>query len=280
MIVCADDFGRDPAINEAIEIAHRDGVLTCASLMIAAPAAADAIARARRLPNLRVGLHLTLVDGVPALPPTDLDGLVRRDGRFDDNLWRAGLRWSLLPGMRRHLADEIEAQFAGFRAAGLALDHVNAHKHIHVHPKVARLIVEIGRHYGVREVRLPREPGAVLRRAFPGERHRVPMFPPAVAALRRRLRHAGLASNDHLFGMAWSGAMTEARLLGLLPHLPPGTSEIYCHPATRESGDLLAMTPGYRPTEELRALISPQVRWRIGELGIGLIGYADLPPAR
>src|SRR5215207_1757883 len=95
LIVCADDFGRDVAVNEAVEIAHRDGVLSTASLMVAAPAAADAVERARRLPGLGVGLHLVLVDGVPVLP---LGGLVRRDGRFDDNQLRAGLRYFFAPG--------------------------------------------------------------------------------------------------------------------------------------------------------------------------------------
>ncbi|HTV87385.1 MAG TPA: hopanoid biosynthesis-associated protein HpnK [Stellaceae bacterium] len=280
LIVCADDFGRDLAINEAVEIAHRGGILSTASLMVAAPAAADAVTRARRLPQLRVGLHLLLVDGVPLLPPATLTPLLRRDGRFDDNQLRAGLRWFFLPGMRRRLAAEIEAQFAAFKATGLVLDHVNAHKHMHVHPTVARLIVEIGRPYGLRAVRLPNEPAAVLRRAFPGERHRVPSFRPAVAALRRRLRREGLASNDHAFGMAWSGVMTEERLLGLLPHLPPGVSEVYFHPATRESRDLATAMPGYRHVDELGALLSARVRGRIAELGISLVGYGDLAPPR
>jgi chitin disaccharide deacetylase len=276
LIVCADDFGRDEAINEAVEAAHRDGILSSASLMVAAPAATDAVARARRLPGLKVGLHLVLIDGAPLLPPAELGGLLGRDGHFEENQIRAGLRWFFTPGMRRRLAAEIAAQFAAFRATRLTLDHVNAHQHMHVHPTVARLIVEIGRDYGMRTVRLPSEPVAVLRCAFPGERHRVPIFRPAVAALRCRLRRAGLASNDYAFGIAWSGAMIEERLLGLLPHLPPGVSEIYCHPATRQTRALAAAMPGYRPVEELRALLSRRVRRRITELGISLVGYGDL----
>jgi chitin disaccharide deacetylase len=280
LIVCADDFGRDKAVNEAVEIAHRDGILTCASLMVGAPAAADAVARARRLPGLRVGLHLLLVDGAPLLPPAEVAPLLRPDGRFDDNQLRAGLRWFLLPGMRPRLAAEIETQFAAFAATGLALDHVNSHKHMHTHPTLARLIVEIGRRYGMRAMRLPYEPARVLRSAFPAERHRIPTFRPAVAALRRRLRRAGLARNDYVFGLAWSGRMTEERLLGLLPHLPAGTSEIYCHPATRLSRDLIAAMPGYRHVDELGALLSARVRARLGELRISLVGYRDLATSR
>jgi hopanoid biosynthesis associated protein HpnK len=279
LIVTADDFGRDVAINEAVEAAHRDGILSCASLMVGAPEAADAVARARLLPGLRVGLHLVLIDGRAVLPPGEIRGLVGPDGRFDDNQIRAGLRYFFAPGMRRCLAAEIRAQFEVFRATGLALDHVNAHQHLHLHPTLARLIVEIGRSYGMRAVRLPAEPVAALRRAFPEERHRAPAWRPVVAALRRRLRRAGLASNDQVFGIAWSGAMVEERVLGLLPHLPPGVSEIYFHPATRQTPGLAAAMPGYRHTEELSALLSPAVRQRIAELGIALIGYGDLASA-
>ncbi len=279
LIVTADDFGRDVAINEAVEAASRDGILSCASLMISAPEAVDAVARAHRLPGLRVGLHLVLTDGRPVLPPGEVRGLVGRDGRFDDNQIAAGLRYFFVPGVRRELAAEIRAQFEAFRATGLALDHVNAHQHMHLHPTVARLIVEIGWSYGMRAVRLPAEPTAVLRRAFPGEPHRAPAYGPVVAALRRRLRRAGLASNDQVFGIAWSGALVEERLLGLLPHLPPGVSEVYCHPATRQTPALGAAMPEYRNTEELAALLSPIVRQRIAELGISLIGYEDLADA-
>lgn len=280
LIVCADDFGGDLAVNEAVEAAHRDGILTCASLIVAGPAAADAVRRARRLPRLRVGLHLMLVEGDPVLAPEELGPLLRHDGRFDRNQVRAGLRYFFRPGMRRRLEAEIEAQFAAFRATGLALDHVNAHKHMHVHPTIARLILEIGRTYGIRAVRLPAEPVAILRRAIPGERHRVPTFPPAVFALRRRLSRAGLVTNDHTFGMAWSGNMVEERVLALLPHLPAGITEMYFHPATRETRALVAAMPTYRFVDELRTLLSAGVRRRIVELGISLAAYGDLMPAR
>jgi hopanoid biosynthesis associated protein HpnK len=279
LIVTADDFGRDVAINEAVEAAHCDGILSSASLMVAAPAATDAVERARRLPGLRVGLHLVLIDGRPVLPPGEIRGLVDAGGRFGDNQIRAGLRYFFTPGVRRQLAAEIRAQFEAFRATGLALDHVNAHQHLHLHPTVARLVVEIGDAYGLRAVRLPNEPTAALRHAFPGERYRAPAYRPVIGALRRRLRRAGLATKDQVFGIAWSGAMVEERVLRLLPHLPSGASEIYFHPATRQTAALAAAMPGYRHTEELGALLSPAVRQRIAELGINLVGYGDLAPS-
>jgi hopanoid biosynthesis associated protein HpnK len=243
--------------------------------MVGAPAAADAVDRARRLPDLRVGLHLVLVDGHPTLPCAEIPGLVRRDGRFDPNMGRAGLRFFALPQVRRQLAIEIRAQFEAFHATGLLLDHVNTHKHMHVHPTVARAIIEIGRDYDMMAVRLPFEPIEPLHAAFPNEHYSAPLYRPWIEWLRRRLQNAGLFVNDSLFGLAWTGGMVEGRLLRLLPHLPQGVSEIYFHPATVRSAVLSATMPGYCHDEELAALLSPAAKSLVANLGIRLGGYSD-----
>jgi chitin disaccharide deacetylase len=244
--------------------------------MVGGAAAADAVARAHRLPALRVGLHLNLTDGHPVLPEMEIPQLIREKGEFDRNMARAGFRFFAFPGVRRQLASEIRAQFAAFHATGLRIDHVNAHKHMHLHPSVAKLIIEIGRNYGIKAVRVPSEPVAVLRRAFPDERWRTPLYRPWVDALRRRLRRSGLRTNDHFFGLAWSGEMVEKRILGLMPHLPDGVSEIYFHPAAERTPPLVAAMPSYRHLEELAALVSPLLRSRIADAGIRLVSYSDL----
>jgi hopanoid biosynthesis associated protein HpnK len=255
LIVCADDFGLDDAVNAAVEAASRDGILTCASLMVGAPAAADAVARARRLPRLKVGLHLVLVDGRPVLPPAAVPALVRAGGAFDDDMLRAGVRFFFSIAARRQLAAEIRAQFAAFAATGLTLDHANAHKHMHLHPTVGRMMVGIGREFGLPAIRIPAEPPAVL--AACGTR--VGLGGRALyhwtGLLRRQARAAGLATNDHCFGLAWSGHMTTERLSRLLAVLPDGTSEIYFHPATARDAKLRLLMPDYEHEAELAALL-------------------------
>ena len=275
LIVTADDFGRDIAINEAVEAAFRDGILACASLMVGAPAAADAVERARRLPGLRVGLHLVLIDGRPVLPPEEIPGLVGADGRFEDNQIRAGLRYFFQPGVRRQLAAEIGAQFEAFRATGLALDHVNAHKHFHLHPTIAALVIAIGARYGLRGLRVPIEPAGVLAEIEPSAARRWPVDPAAIwaALLGRRARRAGLRSPDAVFGLAWSGAMTEPRFCGLLHHLSEGCTEIYMHPATCDRFE--GHAPGYRYADELAALTAPDAVAAARRPGIVLGGYCD-----
>ena len=276
LIICADDFGLDPAVNAAVEEAHQNGILSTASLMVGAPAADDAAARARRLPGLRVGLHLVVVDGRRVSSPDRVAGLVGADGEFDRNMARAGVRFFFLPAIRHQLAQEIRAQFEAFRATGLELDHVNVHKHMHLHPTVARLILEIGRDYGMRAMRVPAEPISALRRAYPQERAPLPLLRPWTAQLRNRLRRDGIVVNDHVFGLAWSGNMVEERVLRLLPYLPDGVSEAYFHPAIERSPALVKAMPGYRHASELAALTSPAVKARIAALGITLTRWADL----
>ena len=126
-----------------------DGILTAASLMVSGAAAADAVRRARAMPSLRVGLHLVLVEGKPVLPAAAVPDLVDASGNFRTDMARAGAAMFFLPKVRRQLEAEIEAQFAAFDATGLTLDHVNAHKHFHLHPTIAALIVKLGKTHGV-----------------------------------------------------------------------------------------------------------------------------------
>lgn len=281
VIVCADDFGLTTEVNQAVEAACRDGVLTCASLMVGEAAAADAVSVANRLPRLGVGLHVVLVDGSPVLPPDRIPDLVGPDGRFSNDQLAAGFKFFFKPGVRAQLAAEITAQFEAFKATGLPLDHVNAHRHMHLHPTIAKLIIEIGRRYGMRAMRVPAEPPHPLAQAEPAKSDfgaRAMYWWSFV--LRRQIRRAGLACNDHLFGLAWTGQLTEARLASLIPHLPPGISEIYSHPATTRDATLTRLMPDYRHDAELAALLSKLVGQLVAKSGIELTTYAALTAAR
>src|SRR5262249_4903018 len=158
--------------------------------------------------------------------------------------------------VRHQVRAEIEAQFEAFRASGLALDHVNAHKHFHLHPMIAAEIMAVGARYGMRGLRVPREPASVLAAIEP-QAARVPAWvtAPWTRRLDRGAGRAGLTPPDAVFGLAWSGAMKKARLLGPLQHLRGGRREIYLHPATAD--DFAGHAPGYRYADELAALIAP-----------------------
>ncbi|MDN3568938.1 hopanoid biosynthesis-associated protein HpnK [Paeniroseomonas aquatica] len=265
VIVNADDLGLAPEVNAAIEQAHRDGVLTAASLMVGEAAAAGGVAVARRNPGLAVGLHLTLTDGTPTLPPERIPALVRADGRFRDDMPGLGLTLAVSAAARAQLRAEVAAQLAAFRATGLACDHLNAHKHFHLHPVIAAVAFRAAAAAGVRAVRIPWEPPSLV----PGAGR---ALWPLAAVLRRLAARHGLRAPDRVVGLAWTGHVTAGRLAALLPRLPAGVTEVYLHPAT--AGGFPGAAPGYDYPGELAALLDPRVRAACAGIATG--GYAAM----
>jgi hopanoid biosynthesis associated protein HpnK len=272
LIITADDFGAALPINEAVEEAHRRGVLSAASLMVGAPAVTDAVERARRLPSLGVGLHLTLVDGSPVLSPRLIPDLIGLNGRFSMDPVRFGLALFFSAEMRRQAEAEIEAQFERFRLTRLPLDHINGHQHFHMHPVVAGTIARIAPGFGSPPVRIPLEP---FRHSWQATVDR-PLrrlvtwlfYTLQTRAMRRQLRAAGLPLNDYVFGVNDSGAMVERRLLQFLERLPEGVTELYCHPATRRWEGPDNLPAHYRPEQEFAALVSANVRAKLAAIGV------------
>jgi chitin disaccharide deacetylase len=277
LIVTSDDFGVAPAVNDAVEQAHVEGILTCASLMVAGDAAADAIARAKRLPLLGVGLHLVLVEGRPMLPVDQVPDLVDATGHFRTNMALAGVNFFFRPSVRRQLAAEIEAQFAAFAATGLPLDHVNAHKHFHLHPTIAGLILSIGQRYGLTAARAPIEPQDIIAAIEPAPQTLAGRIAaPYAKGVARRFRTAGVMVPDRVLGLAWSGHMTTERVHALIAALPLGVTELYTHPATADAYP--GSAPGYAYRAELAALLDPRVKALVAERGIRLGRFADVTP--
>ena len=272
LIITADDFGAAFAVNEAVEMAHRKGVLSAASLMVTGDAFDDAVARAKAMPSLGVGLHLVLVEGRPCLPPEQVPDLVDSQGRFRANMALAGITIFAKPAARRQLFAEVAAQFAIFAETGLPLDHVNTHKHFHLHPTISSAILASGRRYGMKAIRAPIEPRGVLARIEAGA-GRFDIAQPWARLVSRRMHKAGMLVPDQVFGLAWSGALDAQRLRGLIANLPAGLSEIYCHPATDDRYP--GHAPGYAYRAELAALMDGQAADMIAQAGIKRGRFAD-----
>jgi chitin disaccharide deacetylase len=266
LIVTADDFGASLAVNEAVEDAHRRGILSAASLMVAGDAAEDAVARARRLPRLGVGLHLVLVDGRPVSPAAALSELVGEDGRFPNDPLRIGLKLAFRHAARRQAEHEVRAQLAAFRATGLALDHVNAHHHLHFHPAVREMLLRLAAEFGIRAMRVPREPALLtwrIARDRGGARLANKLMLGALSArLAARLDRAGVAHNDWQLGLSDTGALDAARLRKFLAALPDGVTELYLHPSLEDG------------RAEYQALIDPEVVALLKDRGIAPVAFA------
>jgi chitin disaccharide deacetylase len=284
LIVTVDDFGLSLPVNEAVERGHREGIVTAASLMVAEPAAADAVARARANAALAVGLHVVAVAGRPVLPPERIPDLVGSDGMLSNHLARAGVRYFFGRRAQRQLEAEIRAQFEAFAATGLALDHVNAQCHYHLHPTVLRLILKVARDYGNPPMRIPDEPFGPSWRAthenYRGRLAHALLLGPFVRMVKGRLRARGVAHNDHVFGYNDTGRMTEERVLGFLRNLPDGATEMYFHAATRRWDGIADDLRAYRLEDELAALVSPRVADAVRSGGAELTSFRGLGDAR
>ncbi|PPR56177.1 MAG: Chitooligosaccharide deacetylase [Alphaproteobacteria bacterium MarineAlpha4_Bin2] len=219
-----------------------------------------------------------MVCGWPVLPAREIPDLVDAAGMLDTNLIRAGLRYFFLPKVRRQLAKEIRAQFEAFHESGFALDHVNAHNHMQIHPTVLSLILEIGIDYGMRAMRVPDEPIALPGASTLSFSRRMARLIPWIwlRLMRSRLRRAGLNTNDYVYGIRDSGALVRERMLALLAELPDGVTEIFLHPARGDWDGVEEAARHYRFEEEFQALIDGDVRAAAEASGAKLTAFSGL----
>ena len=268
LIVNADDFGRSRSVNEAVVRAHREGILTTASLMVNEPGFDEAVKLAKENPRLGAGLHLTLLLGHPALPPEKIPGLVNARGEFSNSPAGAGMNYFFKRGLRGQLRAEIHAQFEKFHATGLPLDHVNGHLHLHLHPVIFNILMEDAEKLGIRHLRLTRDCFSRSRKISRGHFF-YKIFHAAIFAMlsgraRKTLGQKNIRHTQITFGLLQNARVDEDYILKLLPELPPGDSELYSHPSLDEF------------KHEFDALVSPRVKEQINQLGIELIRYQDL----
>jgi hopanoid biosynthesis associated protein HpnK len=257
VIFIADDFGRSSGINRAVLRAHRDGVLTSASLMVTGDAAGEAVALARDAPDLAVGLHLVLSDARPALSPGEIPTLVRGGDRFPANPARVWIQYIFSSAARAEMVRELRAQFECFAATGLPLDHVNAHQHLHMHPAVFAAILPLARQYGASGVRLPRVDFGLALRYDRSDAPLKALWAVVFGLLCRRYARAlgrppgaetcrsgepvaahGLAVTDRVYGLMQSGRMEETYVLRVLMGAPSSSLAqpvILSGPAPRDS---------------------------------------------
>ena len=236
LILNADDFGLTAGINRAIAELASAGVLTSATLMATGPAFNDAVAVARAHPSLGVGCHIVLTDGTPVSPRESISSLLGPDGKsFRPSL--RGFLLALLRGRIQHdeVAREALAQIEKLQHAGIAITHLDTHKHTHLFPAIARPLLEVAERTSIRAVRNPFEPGwsLALNRGSRLRRLGVSLL----GGLRSRfaalsqLRDGIMLTTDGTVAISATGQLDSASLAQVLAALPPhGTYELCCHP--------------------------------------------------
>lgn len=284
LIINGDDFGLSPAVNRAIIRAHREGVLTSASLMINEDAADEAIEMARAHPKLAVGLHLTLVCGRAALPREKIPHLANEDGRFSESAFRAGINYYFHPRARRELRLEMRAQFEKFGATGLPFSHVDGHQHLHMHPVIFAELARLCEEYGVRGVRMVRVerpqhslPSRILKDGGRriGRQMLGLIFERLARSAMRHLAARDLRWPERVYGLIRTGEIDEEYLVALVEEMERVSAEIYLHPLAEDAEEIERRdNPG--GAKELAALLSPRLRRAIEERGFRLANYGSL----
>lgn len=259
IIINADDFGRHAEINRAVEEGLVHGCLRSATVMPGGAAFAGAIDIARRHEELGLGVHFTLVDGHPILPPEEIPSLVGSEGDFLPDhtaLLKRYLKGSInLEEVRRELA----AQLQKVEATGIPISHVDSHQHMHTLPGIIDIVLDLAARAGIRAVRTPRTP--LFAGAFGGLGQLVGRL--GLSTLARlaacKAHRRGLLTPDNFAGIVAGEAVSEGELLHLIAHLPQGTTEVMMHPGMKN--DVLQEDSGWQHDfeAELAAILSPRV---------------------
>ncbi|MDP9192014.1 MAG: ChbG/HpnK family deacetylase [Acidobacteriota bacterium] len=241
LIVTADDVGLHPGMTEGAIRAHREGIVTACSVVANGAAFDDAVARLRDVPSLEVGVHLTLVEERPLTP-------IRFPRKYTSFVPLYLARVISLDAIER----EMRAQIERVLASGLRPTHLNGHQHLHLLPRIFRVVCALAREYAIPYVRIVDDHGGASR----------PLSMRVLSSLGRRARKSGL-TNDLTIGVAVAGHLEE--VTPLLDHVQ-GVTELVTHPGTGVNG----YTWGYDWDRETRVLCDPRLRNELATRGITL----------
>lgn len=283
LIINADDFGLTSGVNRAIAELHSAGLLTSTTLMARAGATDEAIALARTHPTLGLGCHVVLVDGVPVLSArTEVPDLNdRRTGELRPGLPGFLRALYLSPG-RKELCAQIEAearaQIRFLQSQGLALTHIDTHKHTHTFPGVLRAVLRAARACGLCAVRNPFEPPWAVRATAGAAFARIAQVTVLrwlAPVCRRIVAEEGFATTDGTIAVVGTGILDRGMVRRLLGQLPQGTWELVTHPGYNDA-DLDRVRTRLRASRDIERDALEAIR----EFpDIELISYRDLKPA-
>lgn len=283
LIINADDFGLTLGVNRAITELHQAHVLTSATLMATGAAFDDAVAIAHANPSLGVGCHVVLTDGEPVSPPHSIPSLLSSDGKnFRPSL--LDFMQALVRGSIREedIEREAFAQVEKLQHAGIAVTHLDTHKHTHLFPAVARPLLRVAQRCSIGAIRNPFEPAWSSRLAPNAFVRRLQFHILSILGKRSfesmpQLNNGRVLTSNGTIGVSATGQLDAASLHKILQAIPEGTWELVCHPGYNDAA-LNAITTRLRATREIErdALLQkiPQAIRTVS--GMELIHYGQI----
>jgi hopanoid biosynthesis associated protein HpnK len=275
LIVHADDFGLSEKVNEGIVHAHLNGIVTSTSIIANGQAFEHALRMCRSVPTLDLGIHLTLVEEQPILPVERIPSLVDAEGQLHPHATSFMRKYVAGKIRLRDVRCELEAQIRRVLSHEIRVSHLDSHQHLHMLPQILRMTIELAKTYGIPAIRVPHE--AVRLYMLRGKQSRSRVLQLLMLNLFCRLgRNVRGVHADHFAGFFFGGQLHKQNLQTLLQHLPPtGTCELMCHPG-RCDPQTRYRHWGYHWSDELSALVDPEIADVLQQQGVHLISYRQL----
>lgn len=278
LIVNADDFGLHKSINEAIEEAHRDGILNSASLVINGEAFEDAVAIAKRNKDLGIGLHLNLIGERPITSPNKIKSIVDSEGKLFEDHRKLCIKILKKEVLLKDIIVEIEAQVDKFHKTGLTPTHIDSHRHLHMFPPIFNSIGLVLDKYNINKMRYLNIPYFEFKYSN-FSKEAIALFLKAFSLLKRKkYKHP-----DFFFGFFDSGHIDKNYLIYLLSNLRPGVTEINFHPGKNNENIgrkyniwNIYFSWKFDWEKEFRVLLDGDLKTYIKEHGITLINYSEI----
>jgi predicted glycoside hydrolase/deacetylase ChbG (UPF0249 family) len=282
LIINADDYGLSRGITDGILLTHQEGILTSTSLMVNQPATDYAISRAKEVPELGIGIHLNLTQGMPVLPKDQVRTLVDDDGCFY-SCGRLAKKLLRLQVSAQEIEAEFRAQIQLMKSNGMMPTHADSHHRIHMYPSAARAFHNAIVSEGIRRARAPRKQYWPANGRWGG---------PHIGPLYRRLaaksyleflqsvvfRDLQLPDAGVTFHPSYSGklAALPTAWQSTLEHLPGGSYEMWCHPGFLENGFSRTDSIAEQREVEIGILTDKNLRELARQREIQLISFRQL----
>jgi hopanoid biosynthesis associated protein HpnK len=289
LIVNADDLGWTAGVNRGVAEAHRNGIVTSASLLANGEAVAEAVELARDTSGLGVGVHLNLNDGPPVAPRESVPSLVNDSGEFEGGPDGLLLKIATRGLAMREVEIEWEAQISKVRNAGIEPTHLDGHKHVHMLPGLFEIALRLAKRHGIGAIRVSHEASGLRAALSTGASRAAVVLKQGVQArglkllardARDQAERAGVSTADYFCGIAQTGELTKEGVARLLRSLPEGTTELMCHPgyadeALRKTATRLQASR----QKEVEILTDTEIRNLVASQGIRLIDYGSVTSA-
>lgn len=234
LIVNADDFGYSDEVNKGIIESHLNGIVTSTSMIVNMPGFKSAVKLAKKHKSLDVGIHLNLTEGKPLLnSPLSVKG----------NFSNSYLNFVLNKYPEEEIEAELEAQITKLESAGIKISHINGHQHIHVFPKVFKIIINLAKKHNIKYIRIPDEK-IITNKTFLAsilDGQLIKNLVLSVLSLNKKklLTKNGLKTTDNFYGILSANQLTFTKLASVIKNIENGTSELICHPGNENYDNYL-----------------------------------------